>query len=216
MGSLEDEVRKLQDAQSRAAAEEAARRARDHGRTDPLAAEFIALMKKHHVPTVPLFVEDSDIEFSKGTKWRPDVRRFRFTYLAEMWILHFPGDRNTPPADRAIRCDAGRIGTPAAVAIPSEVAGCHYHHPPGAKGYQGGRQIERRNVTRVELDARAQSYAARYDNHLWVTKRHLLNGPHSAPNSDHGRDEHLKSLAQMSTRLLSAGRCTPANHRLRR
>ncbi|MFI8977494.1 hypothetical protein ACIGO9_31760 [Nocardia asteroides] len=214
MGSLEDEIQRQRDARSRATSERAAEQAAGEAHAAQLTNEFIALMTKHRIPPVPLFVEKLDRKTDKGTRWRPDIQEFRYTYVADMWIMHFPGDRNTAPSDRAVRCDGGPTGCPCPQAIPQVGTGHELHYRPSSPGMQGP-QDRRRTITRVHLDPRAEAYAARYDNHLWVTQPHLLK-PASAPLTDLAKQAYAESLAQTATRLIDARRCTTANHKLRR
>ncbi|MEU2106389.1 hypothetical protein [Nocardia sp. NPDC019255] len=225
MGSLEDEIRKLQDAASRAAADhdaqQAAEEATEKAQTAREVAEFAALMRKHHIAPVPLFVENLEIEFRSGGKWRPDIYHYWYSYVADMWVCEPHGGRYSSDQCLAVRCDGGKPGSPRPYEIPPAKRGYHKRHPPGVSGYQGLRQIERYKENRVVLEGLAKSYASQHDNRLWVSPAHLLEGSYKPPWSITivdaiTREARAKRFAEVAMRFLAQGRSTDANFKLHR
>lgn len=228
MGSLEDDIRKLQNSASRAAAgrdaQQAAQQATEKAQTATEIAEFAALMAKHRIAPVPLFVENLEVEFRSGGKWRPDIYYYSYSHVADMWVCQPQGGRYNSGQCLAVRCDGGQPGQPSPYEIPLEKRGYHLAHPPGVSGWQGARQIERYKMNSVVLNGLAKTYASQHDNWLWVSRPHLLEESYkpqwSVQTADDiamdPRDARAQRFAQFAMRFIAQGQSTDANFKLHR
>ncbi|GGK32627.1 hypothetical protein [Nocardia camponoti] len=220
MGSLEDEIRKTEKARARDEDERLLRQAARKAEDDERVTEFRSLMRKHRIPTVPLFVEDFEIEFQRGSKWFPDIWHYQYTFAADMWTIHTQDNRGS----YGYSCvgTGGRAdGKPKEV--PAQEKGFHYNLPPGTTDSHGRQKRSRHKVIRVRLDTQAQTYASQHNNHLWVIERRSFEAVAQPPSvesnqvlEDFNRERRLTAFADATRRLIAQGRSTDADHKVQR